>query len=318
MRRAAFRARRPTHSGKQRTVRQNISRRGRAARRLNWLRRLLAVCWVAVGAAGVVFVSLFFIFVHDVFTQSDHFRAHQIQVEGTQRLSPKAVIAYAGLHRGVNVLSVNLSATRKRLLAHPWIAEAEIRREVPSTLRIRIREHLPAAVVDMGRKFLLNRQGEIFKEWEASDPADLPAVAGLTLADLRVADRSGAAAGFPFFDFGTAPPAEAAASRPMDAVLQVLTLGRDSSGILPNRDLRWIRVDRELGLTLVAYEESRSIRIGYNDYPAKYHLLRDLLAFLSAQPKVADFERIDLTDMNRVIVNPVKAEVPKKAGPQGG
>jgi hypothetical protein len=24
--------------------------------------------------------------VHDVFTQSDHFRAHQIQVEGTQRL----------------------------------------------------------------------------------------------------------------------------------------------------------------------------------------------------------------------------------------
>jgi len=318
MRRTDFRARRPASSGKPRSVRQNISRRGVAARRLTWLRRLAAVCWIAVGAAGVIFVSLFFIFVHDVFTQSDHFRAHKIQVEGTQRLSPQAVIAHAGLHRGVNVLSVNLAAIRKRLLAHPWIAEAEIQREIPSTLRIRIREHLPAAVVDMGRKFLLNRQGEIFKEWEASDPADLPAVAGLMLADLRVADRSGAAAGLPFFDFGTSPPAEAAPSRPMDAVLQVLALGRDSGSILPNRELRGIRVDRELGLTLVAYEESRAIRIGYNDYAAKYHLLRELLAFFRAEPKVADFERIDLTDMNRVIVNPVKAELPRKAGPQGG
>jgi len=318
MRRAAFRTRRPARLGNQRSVRQNISRRGMAARRLNWLRRLAAVCWVAVGAAGVIFASLFFIFVHDVFTQSDHFRAQRIHVEGTQRLSPQAVIARAGVHPGINVLSVNLSAARKRLLAHPWIAEAEIQREIPSTLRIRIREHLPAAVVEMGRKFLLNRQGEIFKEWEASDPADLPAVAGLMLADLRVADRSGAAAGLPFFNFGTVPPAAAAPSRSMDAVLQVLTLGRDSGSILPNRELRGIRVDRELGLTLVAYEESRAIRIGYNDYPAKYHLLRDLLAFFRAQPKIADFERIDLTDMNRVIVNPVKAELPRKAGPQGG
>jgi len=318
MKRADFRARRPARSSKPRTVRQNISRRAVAARRLDWLRRLMALCGVAIGAAGVVFVSLCFIFVHDVFTQSDHFRAHQIQVEGTQRLSPQAVIAYAGLHRGVNVLSVNLSATRKRLLAHPWIAEAEIQREIPSTLRIRIREHLPAAVVDLGRKFLLNRQGEIFKEWESSDPSDLPAIIGLTLADLRVADRSGAAPGAAFFDFGAAPATQPFPSRPMDAVLQVLSLGRDSGDILPNRELRSIRVDRELGLTLVAYAEGRAIRIGYNDYPAKYHLLRDLLAFFRAQPKVADFERIDLTDMNRVIVNPVKAEVPKKAGPQGG
>jgi cell division protein FtsQ len=318
MKRVPFRAQRPARSGRRRPVRQNISHRAIAARRLNWLRRLAAVCWVAGGAVVVIFVSFFFIFVHDVFTQSDHFRAQRIHVEGAQRLSPLAVISHAGLHPAINVLSVNLTAARKRLLAHPWVAEAEIQREIPSTLRIRIREHLPVAVVDMGRKFLLNRQGEIFKEWESSDPVDLPVVAGLTLADLRFADRSGAAGSLPFFAFSAAPPVEAAPSRPMDAVLQVLTLGRDSGSVLPNRELRRIRVDRELGLTLVAYAEGRAIRIGYNDYPAKYHLLRDLLGFFRAEPRVADFERVDLTDMNRVIVNPVKAELPKKAGAQGG
>jgi cell division protein FtsQ len=316
MRRIAFHTRRPVPARKPRAARRNISRRTLAVRQIIWLRRLAAVCWTAVVAAGVILVSLFFIFVHDVFTQSDLFRAHQIQVAGAERLSPQTVIAQAGLRSGINVLSVNLTAARKRLLAHPWIAEAEIQREIPSTLRLRIREHLPLAVVDVGPKFLLNRQGEIFKKWEPADSAGLPVVTGLAPADLRAADRS--AAGLALMDFGAAPPAQQLPSRPMDAVLQVLMLGRDSDSALPSRDLRAIRVDRELGLTLVAYAEGRAIRIGYNDYPAKYHLLRELLAFFRTQPTVADFERIDLNDINRVIVNPVKAELPKKTGPQGG
>ncbi|MCK7508365.1 MAG: FtsQ-type POTRA domain-containing protein [Desulfobacterales bacterium] len=120
---------------------------------------------------AAVFVSLFFVFVHDVFTQSEHFQARQIQVEGASAPGRRARLqTVAGVRPGINVLSVNLSAARKRLLAHPWIAEAEIQREIPSTLRIRIREHVPAAVVDVGRKFLLNTRGEIFKEWEPADP----------------------------------------------------------------------------------------------------------------------------------------------------
>ena len=318
MRRIAPRAHRPARTDNRRAPRQNLSRQAMADRYRSWLRRLMAAIWLAVGAAGVIFVSLFFVFVHDVFTQSEHFHARRIHVEGGQRLSSQAIVAQAGIRPGINVLSVNLAAARKRLLAHPWIAEAEIQREIPSTLRIRIREHVGAAVVDVGRKFLLSPQGELFKEWESSDPADLPTVAGLAITDLRGVDRSAAAGGLSFFDSGAATAAPLPPSRAMDAVLQVLLLGRDPDSILPTRELRAIRVDRELGLTLVAYAENRAVRLGYNDYPAKYRLLRDLLAFFRTQPNVADFERIDLTDMNRVIVNPIRAELPKKAGPQGG
>lgn len=317
MRRAALSARRPARNGQRRAPRLNISRQAVAHRRRAWLRRIAAAVWLAAVAATVVFVSLVFVFVHDVFTQSEHFQAQRIDVEGGQRLSPQAILAQAGVPPGINVLSVNLAAARKRLLAHPWIAEAEIQREIPATLRIRIREHVGAAVVDVGRKFLLNPRGELFKEWESTDPDDLPIVSGLALADLRAVDRSAAVGGLAVFE-SEAPAASLPVSRPMDAVLQVLTLGRDPAGVLPTRELRAIRVDRELGLTLVAYAESRAIRLGFNDYPAKYHLLQELLAFFRAQANVADFERIDLTDMNRVIVNPVRAEIPKKTGPQGG
>ncbi len=318
MRLGTHSTRRPPRPAQRRPPRQNISRRTVANRRRAWLQRLVAVIWTGVGAAGVIFLSVFFVFVHDVFTQSEHFQARQIHIEGGQRLSPKVISAQAGIRPGINVLSVNLAAARKRLLAHPWIAEAEIQREIPSTLRIRIREQVAVAVVDAGQRFLLNPQGELFKEWESSDPTDLPVVSGLALADLRGVDRSATNDGWTLLDSDTAASKAPAPSRPMDAVLQVLTLGRDPASHLPARELRAIRVDRELGLTVVAYAENRAIRLGYNDYPAKYRLLGELLAFFRNQSNIADVERVDLTDMNRIIVNPIRAELPKKAGPQGG
>jgi cell division protein FtsQ len=298
--------------------RRNVSRRATAARRRVWLGRWISLFWAASGAALVVFVGFFFIFIHDVLTQSEHFKARTIQIEGGQRLSAKTLASVAGVREGINVLSVNLSAARRRLLAQPWIAEAEVRREIPSTLFIRVREHMPAAIVDVGKKFLLNARGEVFKEWEAGDPEELPVVSGLKISDLRVADRSGAAAALPFAALGSGSPPLAALSRSMEAVLQVLTLGSQRGSVLSTRSIRTIRVDRELGLTVLAFDEGKSIRLGYDDFASKLRLLADLLAFLKSQPGLTDFERIDLTDANRVIVNPAKAELPVRMGPKGG
>jgi cell division protein FtsQ len=217
-------------------------------------------------------------------------------------------LAQAGIREGANVLGVNLTAARSRLLAHPWIAEAEVRREIPATLRIRIREHVPAAVVDVGAKFLLNEQGDVFKEWEASDPAGLPVVRGLAVQDLRVADRSGAASsGAPLAYLKPSPAPAPLLSRAMEAVSQVLALGREPGGVLPARQLAAIRVDPELGLTVEAFEPVKSIRLGYDDYREKYRLLGELKTFLLKQADFNDFERIDLNDVHRVILNPARS-----------
>jgi cell division protein FtsQ len=300
-----------------RSPRKNVSRRSLARQRRRWLDRLAVGFWTLTGAAGVVFTSLLFIFIYEVLTQTDHFRARHIAIEGGQRLSAQALAEIAGVHIGVNLLKINLSAAQRHLLAHPWIAEAALRWEVPSSLYISVREHEPVAIVDMGKKFLLNGAGEIFKEWEPSDPTDLPVVRGLNVSDLRLADRSGAAPplAWPWFKIPSPPPAP---SRPMEAVMEILSQAAAHESALPLRHVQTIQVDRELGLTVEANAEAQTIRLGYNEYGSKLRLLSDLMGFMKTQSGLAGFQRIDLTDTNRVIVNPVKTEAAVKPSPKGG
>jgi cell division protein FtsQ len=289
-------------------ARRNVSRRARAARVQRIAERFLWAAGLTGALAGAVLVSLFFVFVHDLFTQSGYFEAHEVRVEGAERLTAGEIRALTGIRPGTNILGVNLSAARRGLLSHPWVAEAEVRRELPARLHIKIREHVPVAIIDVGARFLLNAEGEVFKVREAADPDGLPVVSGLTAADLRAAERSGHMRRPHRLAATSEPAAGPFRSRPMEAVVQVLALARAPNAALPSRQLQAIRVDRELGITVTAFEEGASVRLGYDDFAVKYRLLADLLAFFKTQAQAVDFDRIDLSDVHRVIVNPVRSD----------
>ncbi|MDX1709178.1 MAG: FtsQ-type POTRA domain-containing protein, partial [Desulfobacterales bacterium] len=168
-----------------RKPRKNYRKGAKRKQRLAFVRRLAAVFYALSGAAALLATSCLFVLVHDVITQCDYFKAQRLKIEGGQRLSTKQIIAAAELKKGVNILAVNLAMTRKRLLAHPWIAEAEVRREIPAGLSIRVREHRPLAIVKLDRKYLINQHGQLFKQWTASDPVNLPQISGLKRSDFR-------------------------------------------------------------------------------------------------------------------------------------
>jgi cell division protein FtsQ len=255
--------------------------------------------------AGVTVVAAMtgvFILLHDVLTQSDYFKAKSLKVEGVQRLTKDAVAKEAGIYSGVNILAVNLSQVRKRLLANPWIAEAEVIREIPSGLIIRIKEQVPIAVIDIGQKFLINHRGEIFKEWDPSDPSNLPMVSGLDVSDLRVYAPSSP----------TDRRIEPKPTAPFNAVMRVLQLGEEKESVLPNQIIKHIRVDRQIGLTLYTVDRMKAINLGYNDYAGKYQMLESLFSYLKRQQSISDFDRIDLNNLNRIVLNPITIEAPRK------
>ena len=249
-------------------------------------------------AAIVAFAAVtgFFILIHEIVTQCDYFAAEKVTIEGTQRLTHEQVARQARVRTGDNILAVNLSLVRKRLRAHPWIAEAEVSREIPSRLIIRVKEHTALAVVDFGQKFLINHQGRIFKAWDPAEQHDLPVISGLALSDLKVYGR-----------LESPHPAQVALdSAPFSAVMQVLELGKQQGSILPNHLIRQISVDRQIGLTIHAFDRLKAISLGYSDYIAKYHMLAKLFSHLKRQRSIFDFDRIDLNNLQRIVVNPIK------------
>ena len=275
--------------------RKNYRKSQKAARRNKLLRGIGLVFKSMAAVVGLVLTTAFFILVHDLATQSDYFAARQIDIEGTQRLTPEHVARQAGIRLGDNILGVNLSLVRKRLLAHPWVAEAEVRREIPSRLIIRIKEQSALALIDVGEKFLINRQGQIFKAWDPTDPEDLPVVSGLDISDLPI--------------WGQPEPSEKSAaqasSASFQAVMQVLQMGLQQGSILPNRLVRQIKVDRQIGLTLFAFDGVKAINLGYSDYPGKYHMLANLFSYFRRQSNIMDFDRIDLNNLERIVVHPL-------------
>jgi len=253
-------------------------------------RRLIQILKAVGFLSALTVMSLGFVLCHDFLTQYDYFNARELIVTGGSRLSVEDVIRQANIHRGVNILSLNLTKTRKKLLTHPWIEEADISRKLPNEIYIQIKEQQAMAVLDLGRKFIINTDGVIFKEWGPADPENLPVITGLQFSDINVSGTPRT----PTFE----------------AVMTVLTMGRQGNSVLPNKFIQSIRVDREIGLTLLAFGENRQIKLGYDDYPGKYENLKNILIHLRAGATFPDFRSIDLNDLNRVVVNPVTTAPP--------
>ena len=272
-------------------MRQNYYKKSLAKRRAKVIRRIAACFKIMAAVSLMTAMSIIFIFGYDLLTQCDYFRANSIIVKGTNRLSQNQIIKHTGIDAGINIFSVNLSATRKRLLAHPCIADAEVSRELPDGINIRIKEHKPIAIIDLGRKFLINDQGEIFKELASSDLDNLPVIIGLEFSDLDVSglDVSGKFRNIAF-----------------NAVMDVLQLGRKAGSIIPNTLLKVIRVDRETGITLYAFKDIKAINLGYNNYSDKYERLKRVFFYMEKEHNFSDFDTIDLNNLDRIVVNPAK------------
>jgi cell division protein FtsQ len=266
----------------QRKERPEVMRARRISRVVLFFK--ITFCIVSVPA-----MSLIFIFSHDLLTQCDYFECEHIIIEGAERLSEKQVKEQAGIENRMNILSFNLFVARKKLLGNPWIEQAQIGREFPNTIVIRITEHKPLAVLDLGEKFILNTKGLIFKKLEPDDPEKIPIVIGLSYSDLRTIQEPG--------------------SIRFISVMEVLSLGKEANSVVPNHLISRIHVDRQIGLSLHTSDQEKMIKLGFENYSEKYAQLKKVIFQLKDQYSFSDYNCIDLINPDRIVVYPVKNEL---------
>ncbi len=267
---------------KKKPIRKNRYKKNPRLTRQKIVSRLMVGIKLIMLIMAIMGFSALFMAGYAAVTRSDYFRTETIEVRGLSRLTDTIVLTQAKIKPGDNLLAVNLGLVRKRLLSHPWIAAAQVAREIPGTICIDITEHKAMAVLDMGRKFLMNTNGRIFKEYNSNDPRELPQVTGIAYADISLG--------------------EDALTTAMAAVVKVLQISRAEKSAIAYAQIRQVHVDREMGITLTAWEDQRRIKLGFTQFEAKYQRIKQLLPYLTQNRQWRKFETLDANNPDRIVV----------------
>jgi len=108
------------------------------------------------------------------------FIVKNIEVDGRLvHLSSDDIKTYSGIKLGDNLFSADLKKIQKSVAANPWVLEVAVSRKIPSTIWIYVNEHVPAALLAADEVYMIDEEGDIFKDLDGMDEKNLPILTGL-------------------------------------------------------------------------------------------------------------------------------------------
>ncbi len=115
-----------------------------------------------------------------VVLKAPFFNVKTIVCVGQTSLPEEEVIKIAGAKTDVNIFSTGVGTMKRRLSAHPGIAECNVRRLFPNKIKIWIRESKAVVCIEQNGVFLLaDKNGQIIKSIDAKTKDASKGIAGL-------------------------------------------------------------------------------------------------------------------------------------------
>ena len=259
-----------------RRVHVKPSRRRSPASRHAWLAARLIGLAIVVGYAGYRGVTLL--------AAASSLQIGHMVVRGHERLSTGEVLSLVDGLRGQNILAVKLDEWQTKLLASPWVESATIRRVLPSTVEIAVRERRPMGVGRLNTAmYLIDRSGVIIDEYgPAYADIDLPIIDGLAASPKDGALVDAARAEF------AARVIAALAVRPEIA-----------------KRVAQLDVGNLHDAVVILDGDPALLRLGESDFVARLQQYIDLSPAL--HERLADIDYVDLRFDERLYVRPPKA-----------
>lgn len=128
---------------------------------------------VASGLLVAALLALGWLYTPRLLRGLPFFRLSRVEVTGTRLLAPHQVLAAARIAPGENLWD-DPQRWRAGVLRNPLIADVEVARRFPGTLRLRVREKLPAALVEAGALRPATADGELLPLDPSRADLDLP------------------------------------------------------------------------------------------------------------------------------------------------
>lgn len=237
------------------------------SRSMHVLRALFGVLLVIGIGSGVAWGARRYV------RTSVRFGVSEVVTLGGKHRTAEDLANTAGITKGTNVFSIDLDRARQRLLADPWIESAEISRQLPGTITIRVTERDPAGIVAMSEgTYLVTREGLVVKRVEAGDPVDYHVVTGIPLTAL-LEDREGAAR---------------TVRRALD-----LASDYDRSPLSQRAPLSEVHVESNGDMTLIVGKSGIALRMGAAPYRRKLERAVESVAALDRRGAKPDVIMLD-------------------------
>ncbi len=212
------------------------------------------------------------------------FRVNHVTVRGNSRLSTGEVLALVAPLRGDNVLTADLPAYRRRLVDSPWVADASLRRVLPGSVEITVRERAPMGMCRLSdRVFLVDATGTLIDEYgpQYAD-LNLPIIDGLSGAP-----REGA------------PSIDQARAELAGGVMRALAAHKALARRVSQIDVRDVR-----DAVVILDGETALLHLGDSQFAERLQSYIDLAPALHA--RVPNIDYVDLRFDERVYVRPAK------------
>jgi cell division protein FtsQ len=124
--------------------------------------------------------------------RSQLFAIRHVEVLGNEQLSAERILGIAAVPADATLLRFPGSDVRERLEADPWIERAQVTRDFPDTMRIRVTERVPVAYVDLGgdQLWLVDDEGFVVGEQTAETTRTLMVIRDLEGVDPAIGRKT--------------------------------------------------------------------------------------------------------------------------------
>ncbi len=205
-------------------------------------------------------------------------RVKEVKITGNYHLDSSEIVEFSGIKKGEPLLGVSLQEIDSNLRRHAWIKEVSVKKLLPDSIEIRIREATPRALLSANKRlYLLDGDGEVLERIKGDTVPFLPVIKNISPRDRKSMT---------------------------EAVRLVAVLNQKK--LFVNRETVEISL-QPYGLSMNV--DGELIKVGYGNYNAKFERWKSL------EPEIrkrgVPIKYVDLRFKDSVIVKPLK---PKKKG----
>lgn len=142
---------------------------------------------------GRIFKGLIFLVVSatvlGVFVYVPFFTLNEIKLEGAKYLTEEDILRIGNIYMGEQMFRLETDVVQSRLSKDLRIEEVSVRRKLPHTLEIKIKERQPLATIICDYGYLdLDRNGMIIDSYKTIKTMQIPMITGATVRDLYIGD----------------------------------------------------------------------------------------------------------------------------------